>query len=75
MSNLRIVANYAVGFNNIDVGCALDRGIYVTNTTIALSLGILLALRQLGRTGRLRWWWLPALLAGVGLWAKKNGSG
>jgi len=46
------------------------QGIYVTNTTIALSLGILLALRQLSTTGRLRWWFLAALLAGVGLWAK-----
>jgi len=30
--NLRIVANYAVGYNNIDVAAALERGIYVTHT-------------------------------------------
>ena len=29
---LRVVSNYAVGFNNIDVEAATERGIYVTNT-------------------------------------------
>ena len=29
---LKIIANYGVGFNNIDVGAATDRGIPVTNT-------------------------------------------
>lgn len=29
---LKIIANYAVGFDNIDVGSATDRGIVVTNT-------------------------------------------
>jgi len=46
------------------------QGIYVTNTTIVFSLGILLALWRLVRTGNLRWWWLIAFLAGLGLWAK-----
>ncbi|MCO6453005.1 MAG: glycosyltransferase family 39 protein [Caldilineales bacterium] len=46
------------------------QGIYVTNTTIAFSLGILLALWRLAQTGRLRWWLLAAFLAGLGLWAK-----
>ncbi len=46
------------------------QGIYVTNTTIAFSLGILLALAQLVRTGRPGWWLLAAFLAGLGLWAK-----
>ncbi len=46
------------------------QGIYVTNTTIAFSLAILLALWRLVRTGNLRWWWLIAFLAGLGLWAK-----
>ncbi|MEN2999175.1 MAG: glyoxylate reductase [Acidilobaceae archaeon] len=31
-SRLRIVAQYAVGFDNIDVKCATEHGIYVTNT-------------------------------------------
>lgn len=30
--NLKIVSNYAVGFDNIDVDAARERGIYVTNT-------------------------------------------
>jgi len=34
---LRIVANYAVGFNNIDVGAAQARGIIVTNTPDVLT--------------------------------------
>ena len=30
--NLKIISNYAVGFNNIDLKSATERGIYVTNT-------------------------------------------
>ena len=30
--NLKIISNYAVGFNNIDLKAATDRGILVTNT-------------------------------------------
>ena len=30
--NLKVISNYAVGFNNIDVDAATDRGLYVTNT-------------------------------------------
>lgn len=30
--NLKVVANYAVGYNNIDVDAATERGILVTNT-------------------------------------------
>ncbi len=30
--NLKVVSNYAVGFNNIDIKAATERGIYVTNT-------------------------------------------
>ena len=46
------------------------QGIYVTNTTIALMLAIWLALLRLATTGRARWLWLAALMAGLGLWAK-----
>lgn len=35
--NLRIISNYAVGYNNIDVEYASDRGIIVTNTPGVLS--------------------------------------
>jgi glyoxylate reductase len=31
-SKLRVIANVAVGYNNIDAGAAQERGIYVTNT-------------------------------------------
>ena len=30
--NLKVVANFAVGYNNIDLTAATDRGIMVTNT-------------------------------------------
>ena len=46
------------------------QGIYVTNTTIALMLAIWLALIKLATTGRARWLWLIAFMAGLGLWAK-----
>ncbi len=35
--NLKIIANYAVGYNNIDVACALEKGIYVTHTPDVLT--------------------------------------
>ena len=48
----------------------MRQGIYVTNTTIALMLAIWLALLRLLETGRPRWAWLAAFMAGLGLWAK-----
>ena len=68
--NLRIVANYAVGFNNIDVGYALGRGIYVTNTpdvlteaTADLAFSLLLAVARYqkprGSSGRKVRGWEP----------------
>ena len=35
--DLRVIANYAVGYNNIDVGAATQRGILVTNTPDVLT--------------------------------------
>lgn len=47
--NLRLIANYAVGYNNIDVAYALEKGISVANTpdpvvapTANLALGLML---------------------------------
>ena len=35
-TRLKIIANYGAGFNNIDVACAFERGIWVTNTPSVL---------------------------------------
>ncbi|MCS7232853.1 MAG: D-glycerate dehydrogenase [Synergistetes bacterium] len=35
--NLKIIAQYAVGYNNIDLECATRKGIYVTNTPDVLT--------------------------------------
>src|SRR5438045_6542705 len=35
--NLRIVANYAVGYNNVDVEAARELGVRVTNTPVVLT--------------------------------------
>ena len=75
---LKVVANYAVGFNNIDLVAARERGIVVTNTpgilteatadlTWALILGIC---RRVGEGERLvregRWTgWAPTQLLGA----------
>ncbi len=46
------------------------QGIYVTNTTIAMMLGVWMALLKFAVSGRARWLWLASFLAGLGLWAK-----
>ncbi len=78
--DLKVVANYAVGYNNIDVEAARARGITVTNTpgvltdatadlTWALILGVT---RRIGEGERLvrsgRWGgWAPTQLLGMEL--------
>jgi glyoxylate reductase len=78
--SLKVVANYAVGYNNIDVAAAKARGITVTNTpgvltdatadlTWALILGVT---RRIGEGDRLvragRWTgWSPTQLLGTEL--------
>ncbi|MGE5341784.1 MAG: 2-hydroxyacid dehydrogenase [Candidatus Omnitrophota bacterium] len=51
--NLKIIANYAVGYNNIDVAHAISKGIYVTNTpdiltdaTADLTMALILAVAR-----------------------------
>ncbi|MEE6452887.1 2-hydroxyacid dehydrogenase family protein [Gottfriedia acidiceleris] len=51
--NVKIIANYGAGFNNIDVDYATSKGIHVTNTplvstdaTAELTFGILLAISR-----------------------------
>ena len=77
---LRVVANYAVGVNNIDVEACRRRGVVVANTpdvltettaelTIALMLGLL---RRVAEGDRLirrgeEWIWAPNLMLGRSL--------
>lgn len=83
---LRIVANYAVGYNNIDVAAATARGIAVTNTPGVLTettadltwLLLLAAARRAGEGERYlregRWKsWGPMLLLGCDVHGKTLG--
>ena len=85
-SDLRVVANFAVGYDNIDVRAASERGIIVTNTpdvltnaTADLAFALLLATaRRLGEGERLvregRWQgWAPGLLLGCELSGRRLG--
>ena len=77
---LRIVANYAVGYDNVDLAATRRRGIVVTNTpdvltaaTADMTMALMLAAaRRLGEGGELarsgRWkGWEPEQLAGLDL--------
>ena len=80
LPDLRVVANYGVGYDNIDIGEATRRGIVVTNTpdvltasTADLALALILAAtRRVGegerivRSGR-GWAWNPTMLLGLEL--------
>lgn len=83
---LKIVANYAVGFDNIDVAAATERGITVTNTpgvltetTADLAWALLMAtarrLTEAERFLRMGQWagWGPMLFLGVDVWEKTLG--
>ncbi len=77
--NLRIISQYAVGFDNIDVKAATERGIYVTNTpgvlteTVAdFAFALLLAVaRRLVeadhyvRSGQWKVAWHPLMMLGT----------
>jgi glyoxylate reductase len=85
-AQLRVVANVAVGYDNVDVAAATERGVLVTNTpgvltdatadlTIAL---ILMVTRRLGEGERVvrageRWSWSMFFLLGRGLAGKTLG--
>ncbi len=75
--NLKVIANYAVGFDNIDVHAAAKKGIHVTNTpdvlthaTADLAMALLLAaarrIPEAERFIRNGMWkaWTPTLLVG-----------
>lgn len=84
--HLRIVANVAVGYDNVDVEACERRGVVVTNTPgvlveatadIALAL-ILMVTRRLGEGERLvrsgqSWSWSMSFLLGSGLQGKTLG--
>lgn len=84
--NLRMVANYAVGYNNIDIAAARELGIVVTNTpgvlteaTADLAIALMLAVtrrlvegdEEVRRSGQCIW--EPLHLLGTGLQGKTLG--
>ncbi len=84
--DLRVVANLAVGYDNIDVPAATERGIVVTNTpdvlteaTADLAWALLMAAaRRLGEGDRLvragEWeGWSPTQLLGRAVWGQTIG--
>ena len=83
---LRCVANVAVGYDNIDVAAAAERGVVVTNTpdvltdaTADLAIALLLAVtRRVGEGERLirartPWSWHMSFMLGSGLQGKTLG--
>ena len=84
--NLRIVSNFAVGYNNIDVDAARELGIMVTNTpgvlteaTADLTMALMLAVMRRIVEGddeireRARCEWEPLKLLGASLQGKRLG--
>ncbi|NLK07153.1 MAG: D-glycerate dehydrogenase [Firmicutes bacterium] len=77
--NLKVITNYAVGYNNIDVSAANEKGIYVTNTpgvltdaTADLAWALLLSVSRrvvegdiYTRAGRFTGWGPMLLLGGA----------
>jgi glyoxylate reductase len=84
--NLRMIANYAVGYNNVDVDAARELGVRVSNTpgvlteaTADLTMALILAVTrrivegdaEIRRTGRCEW--EPMKLHGMSLTGKRLG--
>ncbi len=83
---LRIVANVAVGYNNVDVAACRDRGVIVTNTpdvltdaTADLTMAlILMVTRRLGEGERVirsgaSWQWGMFMMLGTGIQDRQLG--
>jgi glyoxylate reductase len=83
---LRVVANFAVGVDNVDLDAARERGVTVTNTpdvltgaTAELAIALILALlRRVAEGDRLvrrgdPWGWEPTFMLGEGLAGKVLG--
>ena len=84
--NLKVIANMAVGYDNIDVKAATERGVIVTNTPGVLDettadtafMLLLAAARRLGEAERMlragQWKaWGPKQLIGPDVWGKTLG--
>ena len=84
--DLRVIANMAVGYDNVDLDAAGERGVVVTNTPEVLNettadtafMLLLAAARRLGEAERLLrsgGWdaWGPMQLTGPDVWGKKLG--
>ncbi len=84
--SLRVVANVAVGHNNIDVGACRSRGVVVTNTpdvladaTADLAMALtLMSTRRLGEGERLirsgePWKWGMLMMLGAGIQGRQLG--
>lgn len=84
---LKMIANYAVGFNNIDLEAAKERGIIVTNApndqisesvaehTVTLMFGLakrIVEADKFTRAGKYKAWG-PQLMLGTDLWGKTVG--
>jgi glyoxylate reductase len=85
-SQLRVVANYAVGYDNVDLAACTRRGVIVSNTPDVLTdavaehtLALILALvRRVAEGDRLvrrgeAWIWGPNMMLGHGLAGKRLG--
>lgn len=86
-TNLKVISNYAVGFNNIDLDAATKRGIYVTNTpgvltettadcAMALLFSIARRIPEADRNVRGRKWihaWGPKMFIGSDINGKTLG--
>jgi glyoxylate reductase len=76
MTKLKVIANFAAGYNNIDIGCAMERNILVTHTpdvltpaTADLAMALILAVSRrlvegdaFVRSGRFTGWGANLLL-------------
>ena len=86
MPNCKVIANYAVGYNNIDIGYASEKGIVVTNTpdvltesTAEIAIALTLACSRripegecFMRNNNFKGW-APKLLLGIELFGKYFG--
>ena len=85
--NLKVISNYAVGYNNIDIKTAAEKGIYVTNTpgvltdtTADLAFALLMSVARRTveadkyvRRGDWKIAWGPKMYTGGDVWGKTLG--